>query len=159
MTQENASDVLPMLTDAHRGFDQALRGYDRSQVDQYFGQQEDELRATIAERDAATARSADLAAQLASAQAQIESLRRQLRTATETVTADNSAITIKDVATMLCIFSSVKCARAGTMMNPPPTPSMPVARPETTPMPPSVAPVRRFQTKRPVSRDSLQTLG
>jgi DivIVA domain-containing protein len=89
MASENPTDVLPMLTDANPGFPVAMRGYDRNQVDQFLGRMDEDLRATISERDAAAARSADLAAQLASAQAQIESLRRQLRTANEAVTADN----------------------------------------------------------------------
>jgi DivIVA domain-containing protein len=88
MTSDHASDVLPILSDAHRGFDPAIRGYDRAQVDQYLAHLEDDLRSTVAERDAALARSADMAAQLASAQAQIESLRRQLRTASEAVTIE-----------------------------------------------------------------------
>lgn len=89
MSSDHSSDVLPMLTDGYRGFAQALRGYDRAQVDTYLGQLEDDLRAAGGERDAAQARSADLAAQLASAQAHLESLRRQLRMATETVTPEN----------------------------------------------------------------------
>jgi DivIVA domain-containing protein len=89
MAAENPTDVLPMLTDANPGFAVAMRGYDRSQVDQFLGRMDEDLRATIAERDAIGARTADLAAQLASAHAQIESLRRQLRTANEAVTADN----------------------------------------------------------------------
>ena len=44
MSTEHASDVLPILSDAHHGFDPALRGYDRAQVDQYLGQLEDEVR-------------------------------------------------------------------------------------------------------------------
>ena len=55
----------------------------------YLGRLDDDLRRPRAERDAAAARSADLAAQLASAQAQVESLRRQLRAATEKVTTEN----------------------------------------------------------------------
>jgi cell division septum initiation protein DivIVA len=88
MALDNPSDVLPILTDAHRGFDAAIRGYDRAQVDQFFSDMDEELRAAVANRDAIAGRSADLAAQLASAQAQIESLRRQLRKASETVTAE-----------------------------------------------------------------------
>ncbi len=89
MASENPTDVLPMLTDANPGFPVAMRGYDRNQVDQFVARMDEDLRATVAERDTAAARSADLAAQLASAHAQIESLRRQLRTANEAVTADN----------------------------------------------------------------------
>lgn len=89
MATENPSDVLPMLTDIHPGFDAAMRGYDRTQVDQFLSRMDEDLRAAVAERDAIAGRTADLAAQLASAHAQIESLRRQLRTANETVTGEN----------------------------------------------------------------------
>ncbi len=89
MTDENPTEALSILTDASRGFDTAMRGYDRRQVDAMLARLDDDVRSAAAERDAATARSADLAAQLASSFAQIESLRRQLRTATETVNADN----------------------------------------------------------------------
>jgi DivIVA domain-containing protein len=89
MASENPSDVLPMLTDAHPGFAAAMRGYDRAQVDQYLGRMDEDLRAALSERDSIAARTADLAAQLASSHAQIESLRRQLRTANESVTAEN----------------------------------------------------------------------
>src|SRR6266545_885488 len=87
MSSENYSDTLPILAD--RGFDTSMRGYDRRQVDVFVATLDDEIRAAAADRDAALARCADFAAQLASAQAQIESLRRQLRKATEKVTADN----------------------------------------------------------------------
>ena len=87
MSSENYSDTLPILAD--RGFDTSMRGYDRRQVDVYVATLDDEIRAAAADRDAALARCADFAAQLASAQAQIESLRRQLRKASENVTADN----------------------------------------------------------------------
>jgi DivIVA domain-containing protein len=88
MSSDNPSDVLPILTNAHRGFDAAMRGYDRAQVDQFLTHIDEDVRAAVAERNSMAARSADLAAQLASAQAQIESLRRQLRKASETVTAE-----------------------------------------------------------------------
>src|SRR6476659_2819669 len=87
-TSEPTHDLLP-LYEASRGFDTAMRGYDRVQVDREIGRLDDDIRVTAAERDQAAARSADLAAQLASAQAQIESLRRQLRAASEAVTSDN----------------------------------------------------------------------
>lgn len=89
MTSEQ-SDVLPILTDdTQRGFDSAIRGYDRAQVDQFLARLEDQLRSVTAERDAAQARSGELAEQLSSVQAQIDSLRRQLRHANESVTAEN----------------------------------------------------------------------
>jgi len=88
-TADRTSDILPILADSHHGFDQALRGYDRAQVDQYLSGLEDEVRVSAADRDRAAARTAELAAQLASTQAQVESLRRQLRAATETVTPEN----------------------------------------------------------------------
>jgi cell division septum initiation protein DivIVA len=102
MASDDLTDVIPMLNDANPGFATAMRGYDRAQVDRFLSQQDDELRAAVAERDTAALRTADLAAQLASARAQIESLRRQLRTANEDVTAQNvdeRAKKILDLAT------------------------------------------------------------
>lgn len=87
MSAENPPDTLPIF--AERGFDTAMRGYDRRQVDEFVTQLDDELRAAVATRDVAASRTADLAAQLASSQAQIESLRRQLQVAAEPVTEDN----------------------------------------------------------------------
>ncbi len=83
MSDLPTSELLP-LYESSRGFDTAMRGYDRDQVDREINRLDDDLRVTAAERDAAAARSADLAAQLASVHAQLESLRRQLRAATET---------------------------------------------------------------------------
>src|SRR5699024_8538901 len=48
------------------------------------------------------------------------------RDAAKIVVTANRAITINDVATILCVRNSVKYVRAGTIMKPPPTPSMPV---------------------------------
>jgi cell division septum initiation protein DivIVA len=89
MAADNPTEALSILSDAPRGFDTAMRGYDRRQVDVMLARLEDDVRAASAERDASAARTADLAAQLASAHAQIESLRRQLRSATEQVDHDN----------------------------------------------------------------------
>jgi len=83
-------DPLSILADASRGFDTAMRGYDRRQVDEYIAELDEEFRQSIVDRDSAAARSADLAAQLASAQAQIESLKRQVRAAAEPVNASNA---------------------------------------------------------------------
>jgi DivIVA domain-containing protein len=95
MSSENYSDALPILTD--RGFDTAMRGYDRRQVDEYVANLDDEVRAATADRDGAIARCADLAAQLASTQAQIESLRRQLRRATERPTTENVDTRVREM--------------------------------------------------------------
>ena len=89
MAGEEPTDVLPILNNDDRGFDPAIRGYDRAQVDAYLSRVDADLRSAQAERDATAARSADIAAQLANAHAQVESLRRQLRAATEQVTPDN----------------------------------------------------------------------
>jgi cell division septum initiation protein DivIVA len=93
---EPTSDLLP-LYESSRGFDTAMRGYDREQVDREVSRLDDDLRVTAAERDSAAARSADLAAQLASAQAQAESLRRQLRAASEGVTVENVDERVKGI--------------------------------------------------------------
>ena len=63
MTSEPTNELLP-LYDSSRGFDTAMRGYDREQVDREIARLDDDLRVTAAERDSAAARSADLAAQL-----------------------------------------------------------------------------------------------
>ena len=86
---ETQSDALSIMSESQRDFDTAMRGYDRRQVDDHLAHVDEDLRAAAGERDAATARSADLAAQLASSQAQIESLRRQLRSATTSVDESN----------------------------------------------------------------------
>src|SRR4051794_861282 len=85
---EPRPELLP-LYESSRGFDSAMRGYDREQVDREISRLDDDLRVPAAERDSAASRSADLAAQLANAQAQLESMRRQLSAATESITADN----------------------------------------------------------------------
>lgn len=95
MSSENYSDAFPILAD--RGFDTAMRGYDRRQVDEYVANLDDEVRAATADRDAAIARCADLAAQLASLHAQLESLRRQLRRATERPTAENVDTRVREM--------------------------------------------------------------
>ena len=56
--------------------DPAMRGYDRAQVDNYLATIDAELRATTGERDAIAARSADIAAQLASSHAQVAGVSR-----------------------------------------------------------------------------------
>ena len=90
MAADQNSDVLPILSDAVPSFAQAMRGYDRAQVDSYVAQLDVDLRQALAERDAIAARSRPISPRSsASAQAQIESLRRQLRAATERITADN----------------------------------------------------------------------
>jgi cell division septum initiation protein DivIVA len=99
MTSEAPTDVLPFLADPGRGFDVAMRGYDRAQVDGYLYTLDDQLRGAAAERDSALSRSADLAAQLASAFAQLESARRQLATATARVTEDNIDDAVREVLT------------------------------------------------------------
>jgi DivIVA domain-containing protein len=89
MAVEEPTDVLPILNNDDRGFDPAIRGYDRAQVDAFLIKLDADLRATQEDRDMIAGRSADIAAQLANAHAQAESLRRQLRAATEQVTPQN----------------------------------------------------------------------
>src|SRR5690349_3843434 len=98
MTSDQPTDVLPILSDSDdTGFDVAMRGYDRAQVDHYVAKLDDELRAAAEARDAALNRTADLAAQLASIQAQNESLRRQLEKATLQVTEDNVDDRVREI--------------------------------------------------------------
>lgn len=89
MAGEEPTDVLPILNNDDRGFDPAIRGYDRVQVDSFVARLDADLRIAQQERDSIAGRSADIAAQLANAHAQVESLRRQLTAATEQVTPQN----------------------------------------------------------------------
>ena len=97
MTSETPTDVLPILSGDNTGFDVAMRGYDRAQVDHYVAKLDDELRVAGAERDAALSRSADMAAQVASIQAQNESLRRQLESATRELTEDTVDDKVREI--------------------------------------------------------------
>ncbi|RBY77394.1 hypothetical protein DQ239_10930 [Blastococcus sp. TF02-09] len=71
---------LPMH-EAQHSFDVVLRGYDRSQVADTIERLEADFRIALADRDAAVARSADLAGQLSAMHGEIESLRRKAATA------------------------------------------------------------------------------
>ncbi|MGI8696080.1 MAG: DivIVA domain-containing protein [Mycobacteriales bacterium] len=71
------SDLVPMQHPAS-SFDIVMRGYDRAQVEEHLDRLDADLRIAAADRDAAAARSADLASQLASTHGEIESLRAKL---------------------------------------------------------------------------------
>ena len=71
---------LPMH-EAQHSFDVVLRGYDRSQVADTIERLEADFRIALADRDAAVARTADLAGQLSAMHGEIESLRRKAATA------------------------------------------------------------------------------
>jgi cell division septum initiation protein DivIVA len=73
-------ELLP-LHEAQHSFDVVLRGYDRSQVADTIERLEADFRIAIADRDAAAARSADLAGQLSALHGEIEQLRRKAATA------------------------------------------------------------------------------
>ena len=73
-------ESLPMH-EAQHSFDVVLRGYDRSQVADTIERLEADFRIALADRDAAVARSADLAGQLSAMHGEIESLRRKAATA------------------------------------------------------------------------------
>src|SRR5215213_9436311 len=73
-------ELLP-IHEAQHSFDVVLRGYDRSQVADTIERLEADFRIAIADRDAAAARSADLASQLSALHGEIESLRRKAATA------------------------------------------------------------------------------
>jgi cell division septum initiation protein DivIVA len=88
MSQDETSQLFPILQAADRSFEVSMRGYDRNQVEDYVARTDAEIQALAAERDAALARSADLAAQLANAHAQIEASRRQLAEATTAITPE-----------------------------------------------------------------------
>jgi cell division septum initiation protein DivIVA len=74
------SDPLPMHESQH-SFDVVLRGYDRHQVAETIERLEADFRIALADRDAANARSADMAGQLQGMHAEIEQLRRKAATA------------------------------------------------------------------------------
>jgi len=88
MSQDDTSQLFPILQAADRSFEVSMRGYDRNQVEDYVARTDAEIQALAAERDAALARSADLAAQLANSHAQIEAARRQLAEATTAITPE-----------------------------------------------------------------------
>jgi cell division septum initiation protein DivIVA len=73
-------ELLP-IHEAQHSFDVVLRGYDRSQVADTIERLEADFRIAIADRDAAAARSAELAHQLTALHGEIESLRRKAATA------------------------------------------------------------------------------
>ena len=73
-------EPLPMH-EAQHSFDVVLRGYDRNQVADTIERLEHDFRIAIADRDAAVARSADLASQLSAMHGEIESLRRKAASA------------------------------------------------------------------------------
>src|SRR4051812_33434699 len=73
-------DLLP-THQAQHSFDVVMRGYDRSQVAETIERLEADLHIAMADRDAASTRSADLASQLSAMHGEIESLRRKAATA------------------------------------------------------------------------------
>ncbi|WP_448627245.1 hypothetical protein [Geodermatophilus sp. URMC 64] len=73
-------DMMPMH-EAQHSFDVVLRGYDRNQVAETIERLEADFRIALADRDAAVARSADLAGQLQAMHGEIEALRRKAATA------------------------------------------------------------------------------
>ncbi|WP_232797200.1 coiled-coil domain-containing protein [Blastococcus atacamensis] len=70
---------LPMH-EAQHSFDVVLRGYDRSQVAETIERLEADFRIALADRDAAVARTADMAGQLSALHGEIEALRRKAAT-------------------------------------------------------------------------------
>jgi len=72
-------DMIPMH-EAQHSFDVVLRGYDRHQVAETIERLEADFRIALADRDAAVARSTDLAGQLSAMHGEIESLRRKAAT-------------------------------------------------------------------------------
>jgi len=67
---------LPMH-EAQHSFDVVLRGYDRSQVADTIERLEADFRIALADRDAAVARTADMAHQLSALHGEVETLRRK----------------------------------------------------------------------------------
>src|SRR3954452_24592502 len=73
-------DMLPMH-EAQHSFDVVLRGYDRHQVAETVERLEADFRIALADRDAAVARSSDLAGQVSALHGEVEALRRKAATA------------------------------------------------------------------------------
>src|SRR3982750_1986236 len=73
-------DMLPMH-EAQHSFDVVLRGYDRHQVAETIERLEADFRIALADRDAAVARSADMANQVSAMHGEIEALRRKAASA------------------------------------------------------------------------------
>src|SRR5690606_11761698 len=71
----------PQVHEAQHSFDVVLRGYDRNQVAETIERIEEDFRIALADRDAAVARSSDLAAQLSALHGEIETLRRKAASA------------------------------------------------------------------------------
>jgi DivIVA domain-containing protein len=94
---EQATDLIPLLSDDEPHFDIAMRGYDRRQVEEYVGRIEAELVEAQVARDTALATSADRAAQLANREAHIESLKRQAIKATEKINPSTVSDRIRDM--------------------------------------------------------------
>lgn len=89
MRPDHPTEALPIFGEVARGFDAAMRGYDRAQVDRYVAAAEDDFRRVSADRDAAHAQNGDLHQRLEQALAELDSLRERLRLAAEHVNADN----------------------------------------------------------------------
>ena len=66
--------------EAQHSFDVVLRGYDRSQVAETTERLEADFRIALADRDAAVARTYDMAGQLSALHGEIEALRRKAAT-------------------------------------------------------------------------------
>jgi cell division septum initiation protein DivIVA len=90
MADDQPTEAFSLLAFDRPQFDAVMRGYDRRQVDEHIERLDAEFVAAATDRDAALARSADLAAQLANSYAETESLRRKVRSESATViTAGN----------------------------------------------------------------------
>lgn len=78
MDRDRPTEMIPMP--AVSEFEVVLRGYDRSQVREAMERLDADVRIALTDRDAAVARSSDLASQLSAVHAEMESLRRKLAT-------------------------------------------------------------------------------
>lgn len=78
MDRDHPTELIPMPSVSE--FEVVLRGYDRSQVREAMQRLESDVRIAVTDREAAVARSSDLASQLSAVHAEMESLRRKLAT-------------------------------------------------------------------------------
>ncbi|MGI8693883.1 MAG: hypothetical protein ACR2JK_13450 [Geodermatophilaceae bacterium] len=78
MDRDRPTEMIPIP--AVSEFEVVLRGYDRAQVRETIERLDADVRIALTDRDAAVARSSDLASQLSAVHGEMESLRRKLAT-------------------------------------------------------------------------------
>ncbi len=80
MDRDNQPDIFPSDGATH-SFDVVIRGYDRAQVHDAVDRLDGELRVALADKDASSARAAELTSQLASVQVEVDAMRETAQAA------------------------------------------------------------------------------